>query len=329
MTTFTDAYEDLTLHQQISPEADAVQGWPLHFPDGSPPLASESTAVRSQDWYGFRDPNQSVYVGWVASAHEAETALADGLARLREAASSGDVDSDWLRHGVAGVAAVLPYADRTYFRVLSRAQRLALSDTVTFALVFGAADALRHVEHGAAGRAVIEDTVGEEVFADVEGDWSAGEGWQPLRAAAEQLLATTDWVEALVAVNVILEPLVGGFLREHYLDSGARRHGDAYTAAATATWRSDSDRARRWTFALIDHLLADPAHGSANRAVIAEWADRWEWWAHRSVAALTAYLSQFSTTAVNLDQAWADVLQAHRQEVGERWSPLLIADGAL
>ncbi|WP_046315383.1 hypothetical protein [Mycobacterium sp. UM_Kg1] len=325
--TLASAYEDLTIFQQISPETDAVQGWPLHFPDGSPPLSPDSTALRSQDWYGFRDPNRSVYVDWLAEAHQNETALADQLELLEKTVSSGGVDPDWLREGIAGVAAVLPYADRSYFRVLSRAQRLALSDTVTLALVFGAADALRHVEHAAAQRAAVESISGEATFSAVQQEWTAGAAWQPLRAAVEQVLATSDWGEALFAVNVILEPLVGRYLRLHYLERGGHRYGDAYTVSATAAWRQDHDRAARWTFTLIDHLLADPEHGVANRAVLTDWAVRWEARASEAVTALSAHLAEFSTAPEGLNDAWEDVVRTYRREVGDRWATTLTVTG--
>ncbi|ORV50209.1 hypothetical protein AWC02_04960 [Mycolicibacter engbaekii] len=327
--TLGTAYEDLTIFQQISPETDAVQGWPLHFPDGSPPLSPDSTALRSQNWYGFRDPNRSIYVDWVAEAHQNETALAYQLELLEKAVGSGGGDPDWLREGIAGVAAVLPYADRSYFRVLSRAQRLALSDTVTLALVFGAADALRHVEHAAAQRAGIESISGEVTFNAVEQAWTAGAGWQPFRAAVEQVLATSDWVEALIAVNVILEPLVGRFLRLGYLERGGRRYGDTYTIAATATWLQDRDRAGRWTFALIDHLLADPEYGAANRVILTDWVDRWEARASEAVAALLLHLGEFATAPDDLNEAWADVVHTYRREVGDRWATKLAVTGGL
>lgn len=320
MTAISTEYEDLTVHQQIGPGTDAVQGWPLHFPDGSTPLDAASTAVASSDWYAFRDPNQAIYVRWVAAVHEVETGLGRSIAALSAEGALSVVDPDWLCEGIGRDLVVLPFTDRALFRVLSRAQRLALSDTVTLPLVFESADKLRHVEHVAAVRAEVEVAGAPDIFADVHQVWFGDPHWQPLRAAFEELLATRDWVEAVVAVNLILTPLVGRYLREQYLAPAAQANRDVYTPLVVAAWSADVDRSQRWTTALVDHLLTDEAHGPANAEVIARWVYRWEAHALTATEALAPLLAQAPNHPIGPAAAWNTVLGAYHRAVAGRWN---------
>ncbi|BBY63630.1 ferritin family protein [Mycolicibacterium helvum] len=324
MTALASTYEKLTLHQQIAPEDGAVQGWPLHFPDGSAPLSADSTAVASHDWYGFRDPNELIYVNWVAGVHDAESDLAGHLERFAAALSSHAVSADWLGDGAASVLAVLPYTDRAYFRVLSRAQRLALSDTVTLPLVFDAADKLRHVEHAAAHRAAIENTFTPTLFDDVGELWAHSGGWLPLRLAIEELLATDDWVEALLATNLVIEPLVGRWIREHYVRPIALTHGDNFAPAIIDVWSADLNRSRAWTFALIDYLAADPTYGPDNSDVIAGWAHRWEHLARAAATSLAPLLDDISRAETQQAESWRTVVEQYDAEVAGRWRTQLL-----
>ncbi|WP_051132946.1 hypothetical protein [Nocardia paucivorans] len=327
MTAISTEYEDLTVRQQIGPGTDAVQGWPLHFPDGSAPLSTDSTAVAADDWYGFRDPNQSIYVRWVAAVHETESKLAAAIALLGGDGALDVVEPDWLVEGIGRDLVILPFTDRALFRVLSRAQRLALSDTVTLPLVFEAADKLRHVEHVAALRAEVESAGAPDIFADVHQVWFTDARWQPLRSAVEALLATEDWVEAVVAANLIIDPLIGRYLREQYLVVAAEANRDAYTPVLVQAWRADTARSQTWTLSLVDHLLADPAHGAANAAVITEWAHRWETHALAAAEALAPLPANAPGRPIEAAAAWATVVSEYHAAVGGRWNSRLTVGG--
>lgn len=313
-------YEDLTVHQQIGPGTDAVQGWPLHFPDGSAPLDAASTAVASGDWYAFRDPNQSIYVRWVSAVYNTESALTAEITRLGEEGTLAAVDPDWLCEGIGRDLALLPFTDRALFRVLSRAQRLALSDTVTLPLVFEAADKLRHVEHVAAVRAEVEAAGAPDIFADVESLWFHDPHWRPLRATVEALLATEDWVEAVIAANLIVQPLVGRYLREQYLEPAAVANRDTYTPLVVAAWRADTDRSQAWANALVDHLLGDPVHGAANATVITAWAHHWEALALTAIESLSPLPAAAPGGRIDPAAARATVLTDYHRAVGNRWN---------
>ena len=51
-------YEDVTIDTQPSVHRHLDRGWPVHFEDGRGLWSDDSTALRSADWYDFRDPGQ-------------------------------------------------------------------------------------------------------------------------------------------------------------------------------------------------------------------------------------------------------------------------------
>lgn len=302
-------YEDLTLDQQIGPlDTDAVQGWPLAFPDGSAPLSADSTAAKSSDWSAFRDPNRVIYVEWVAEVHRVESTLTAATQQLREDSAVDAIQPDWLIEGIGRDVIVLPFVDRAYFRVLSRAQRLALSDTLTLPLVFEAADKLRHVEHAAALRVEVETAGATDIFADTHDLWLHSPHWSPLRESIELLLATEDWVEAVIAINLVLDPLVGQFLRHEYFLPASESNNDQFVPLTVQAWATDTDRARTWTEALMEHLISDPTHGQANKALVRSWILKWKQQADNAVDALAVLPAHAPGAPIDATQAWGNVL---------------------
>ena len=53
-------YEDVTVDTQPSVHRHLDRGWPVHFEDGRGMWSEDSTALRSGDWYEFRDPGPAV-----------------------------------------------------------------------------------------------------------------------------------------------------------------------------------------------------------------------------------------------------------------------------
>src|SRR5947209_9958588 len=51
-------YEDVTIDTQPSVHRHLTRGWPVSFEDGRGTWDEGSTALRSSDWYAFRDPGE-------------------------------------------------------------------------------------------------------------------------------------------------------------------------------------------------------------------------------------------------------------------------------
>jgi hypothetical protein len=88
-------------------------------------------------------------------------------------------------------------------------------------------------------------------------------------------MALEDWGEAIVAANLVFEPLFGELVRVEMFSRFAPRNGDAVTPAVLGTAENDWQRNLRWTRELVGILLRDPEHGAGNKRVIEGWVAKW------------------------------------------------------
>ena len=139
-------YEDLTVGQQSTPALYAFQGWPIRFDDGRDPYTEDSTVIRSSDWYAYRDPNQTWQRAYISGVNESEKALERSFEGARTAGLFAFADNGWVEKGLAEHYMTYPFVEYGLFLALCYAEREALSDTVTFSIVFEAGDKLRHLQ---------------------------------------------------------------------------------------------------------------------------------------------------------------------------------------
>ena len=305
-------YEDLTVHQQSSPLHYAVQGWAISFPDGSPPQSPGSTAVRSGDWYDFRDPEKVLDRTWVSTTSE----ISQSFRRLVDSGTAGgqlaNSSKSWLHDGLARHLAVYPFVDYSHFVALAYAERQALSDTTTIPAVFEAADKLRHVQDAVYLSLRLDELGLAPRPPDLQRAWLTSPVWQGVRAASEQLLASQDWVENLVAINLVFDQLVGRLFRVEYLSRFASAFGDMVTPLLVSTWLPDVARSWSWTTALVRFLADDQRHGAHNREVIASWFERWFALAGTAAERL-APLFRAPGGPTDFEQAWSGVRRRHQE----------------
>jgi alkene monooxygenase beta subunit len=268
-------YEDLSVHQQSSPLLHAFQGWPIRFDDGRDPYDESTTAVRSSDWYAYRDPDRTVQRTYVSSANESERALDRSIVGARDAGLFEFADPDWVREALAGHFMTYPFVDYGLFLALCYAEREALSDTTTFSIVFTAADKLRAVQDAVHYSFDLAAARPDFVEADIHDIWQSDPVWQGARRAVEQIIAAADWMEVVVAANLCFDRLFGELVRVEFFSRFAAANGDMVTPILIASAESDAARTRRWTGALLAHLLGDTVHGQHNRDVIGAWVRHW------------------------------------------------------
>jgi methane monooxygenase component A beta chain/propane monooxygenase small subunit len=278
-------YEDLTVGQQSTPAQYAFQGWPIRFDDGRDPYTEDSTAIRSSDWYAYRDPNQTIQRGYIAEVNESERALERSLIGAHAAGLFSFADPDWVRIGLADHYMVYPYVEYGLFLALCYAEREALSDTTTFSIVFEAGDKLRHLQD-----VVYYSFELAEAFPGFDDSgcaeaWKSDPIWQGARSAVEHIIALNDWMEVVVATNLCFDQLFGELTKVAYFSRFAAANGDVVTPIIIASAEADTSRTRTWTAALVEHVLADPTHGASNREILTGWIRKWNEHAHRACTA--------------------------------------------
>lgn len=291
---FPTEYEDLTVHQQSSPLHHAFQGWPVRFDDGRDPLSESSTQVRSSDWYAYRDPNQTTQRQYVERANAVELALEQTTAGARAAGLLREIDARWIEC-LEQHLMTYPFVAHGLFLAFCHAGREALSDTLTFSIVFRAADHLRHLQDLVHYSFALADAL--PAFSDQDADemWKHAPAWQGARRAVEHLVACRDWMEIIVAANLCVEPIFARLVEIEYFSRFASAHGDTVTPAIMATWAAEAMRTERWTSALIERLLDDTRHGARNREIIRHWLGVWD--AH-ALGAADAFAPVFEQAAV-------------------------------
>ncbi len=268
-------YEELTLYVQPEPKNWQWQGWLSRFPGGRPPWVEESTALRCEDWFRFRDPSGMWQRNYVA----AQAARAGHIEDLvRTAASRGvlaGLPARWGCEILAKYWQACAHPEYGLFRAFAYAQREALSDSLGNALTYNASDKVRYAQDVA--------IYGMELAAALDGfDEAAGKtAWmedatlQGARAAVERIMSVRDWGEIIVATNLVFEPLWGSLVRDEFFMRFGPYNGDSVTPMLAETAESDFERNLRWTQAFIRLVVDDAAAGAANRGIVRDWLASW------------------------------------------------------
>lgn len=268
-------YELFTIGQQSSPDDWLDVGWPLRFDNGRAPWVDESSVVQSTMWSRYRDPHNVWQRPYVSACNQDEQALTRLLPVLTEGSAPG-LSPTWSNEVLARSYAAWPFVEYGLFLALAYAVREARSDTIEFSVVFQAADRLRllqdivlHLDH-------LHEAVPGFSDADARAVWMTDPTMTPIREFVERMVVCEDWMEILVAVSLVFEPIVGHLVKSELFARRAPSFGDAATPAVLAQAVRDAHRALDSTQELVRLVCADPAHGKANEAVIRQWIQEWE-----------------------------------------------------
>lgn len=310
-------YEDLTCGQQSDPAHHAFQGWPIRFDDGRNPVTAESTRLRSSDWFGFRDPARTMNRSYVSATNEAERSLARSITGAARAGHFAFAHPGWLRTGLVEHFMTYPFVNYGLFLAFCYAEREALSDTVTFAIVFTAADKLRHLQDAVHYSFELAEVLPDAPTADALAWWKTRPIWQGARAAVEHLIALDDWMEIVIAANLCFDRIFGELVKVEYFGRFAAANGDGITPMLVASAQVDDNRTVAWTQALVEHLVADPVHGADNRAQIEAWIEAWDARSSEAIEAFAPCFSAAPTNPVRFADAAAEVWRRRNRVLAE------------
>jgi len=278
-------YEDVTVDTQPSVHRHVNRDWPVHFEDGRGLWWDGSTALRSVDWYEFRDPGQM----WERTYYQTGTAyeqLIEGAVRTaRRERAFEDFTPEWVEF-LRSHLQVPAFTEHGIWLALASAARDTLSDTVTHCVAIEAAMKQRQAQAYLLYGMDLEERFGEFPVDAARESWLRDEAWQPARRYVERLRATPDWGERVFATNVCFEPLVGLLVRRELLMRSVRFNGDILTQALSHVAQLEWEWVHDWTVELMRFVLDDAEHGSANREVLAGWLADWQPLAEEAATAL-------------------------------------------
>ena len=268
-------YESYTLGQQSSPRRGLHVGWPVRFDDGREPFTESSSAIRCSNWEKYRDPAQIWQRPSVASInHEQQTlgrliesTLAEGVAER--------INPVWSREILGKYLAAWPFVEYGEFLSLCYVVREALAETITFAFAFEAADKMRYAQNLVGLIIQLSDVLPGYSDSEARGAWLGDPVLVPLRENIELIVSSADWVEIIVAIDLVLEPVIGTLVKSEFLARNASYNGDPATPLILASERSDARRHLEGALALIAHVCGDPTHGVENRKLVGNWLEKW------------------------------------------------------
>lgn len=303
-------------------EYEALNLFVQPLEDGGRPVAKQtgwsesSTALRSSNWYAFRDPAAMWQRPYMRRQTEQERAIERAMTTAVASGSVKRISADWAQSVLGDFYLPCAFFERGLFRALSHASVVALSDVLSVALIFNAADKERHAEDilyhqydlCQAGVAVGDS--------DRRAEWLGDPLLQPMRRLVEQLNAVTDWCEVAVAVNLVVEPLLCRFMYNEIIDAQARDHGDAVTTIVLAEAESDRQRNIEWVLALVRMVSGDDMHQDANQALINGWIGTW-------ATEVAAVLESLRPVAERAETSYEDAVS----RVQVQWQQLIECGG--
>lgn len=262
--------------------------------------------LQHDDWEEFRDPDQLIYRVYTRNQDVQEDYVDGLLDDHNEIEHDKGLTAEWLT--------VLEdmYTPRRY--VQSALQmgaayliQIAPASTITAASGFQEGDEFRWLSRIAYRTRELQMAHPDRGFAAKEREhWENDAAFQGLRELLENMMATYDFGEAFVALNLVAKPATDETLRE--LGSAARRFDDHLLALLIDNQMRDSERSRRWSSALVEFCSS---YGD-NKAVINGWIEKWMPMAERAIRAYCDALPESEGAA---DGAIARVHAFHRSLV--------------
>ncbi len=309
-------YEDVTVDTQPSIHRHLQRGWPLSFEDGRGTWNDASTALRSSDWFAFRDPGEQ----WERPYYQAGAAVEQQIeSALRSAAEQGliaDFEPSWVAF-LRDQLQVPAYLEHGLWFALATAARDCLSDSVAICVCLQAAMKQRSAQAIVLYAMDLERHLGQPLPIETARDAFLDEAvWQPARRYLERLAATADWAEVLFAANLCFEPTVATLVRRELGTRAAAANGDLVTPVLARVETQEWEWARTWTVALSRFLLADAEHGAHNRAVLAGWVRDWLPQALAAATALTPVAESIGLDAERAGERVAAYAGAMLAEAG-------------
>lgn len=315
-------YEEVTVHIQWHPKNFALQGWFNLDHNGKPAWDDNSTVLKADDWWGYRDPAQEWFRPFVAR----QAAVGDAIERAVEGARRADLFAGFTpkwREFLATHYAVYRYPEYGLFMSLCYAQREALSDVVASPIVFQGLEKDRHAQDITLYCMELESQLPSFSDASCKELWMESPIWQPARELNELLMASRDWGEINFVINLIYEPLLSALFSRELVMRFAPRHGDPVTPVVAEGAETDRQFRLASVVELSRYLIEQNA---ANRAVMQGWLATWTPRVMRAVEGLAPLFEMtevevrtFAEASKTVHEQWSEVIAGLGLEVlGEK-----------
>jgi propane monooxygenase small subunit len=295
-------YEDVTVDVQPDPKRYLMQDWIISSANGVPAYSETKTGIKSSDWHVFRDPNgeweRTHYIRQAAT--EKQVQLTIDTAKLR--GSFHLVDEGWVRI-IQNHLGASKHAEYGVGHLFMETQREGMSQMINNAILVNSSDKLRYAQDLALYLMEFHSQLPQLNEAAGKQTWLTDPAWQGVRDVVENVTNVLDWAEAVFAVNVIYEPIVGELFRSGFIMQFAAFHGDFVTPTLVSTADSDYERNLAYTTAMFSLFAADSAFGRENQKLMQEWLQQFLPRCLSAARTLQPIWSQPRVKAIRFDDA--------------------------
>jgi propane monooxygenase small subunit len=296
-------YEDVTVDVQPDPARHLTQGWVYAFANGDAGYPQEWTALKSENWHEFLDPNeeweQTIYRNNAAVVRQIQHNIEHG--RLAHVYDS--LDPAWVKVLEKHVFAWAHAEHGLGMHVYTPAQRDAPTNMINNAMAVGAAHKLRFAQDLILYNLTLSEEVKGFNGAVHRKTWQEDPLWQLTREFVERLTGVRDWAEQWFVTAIVFEPLLGELFRSGFVMQVAALHGDFVTPTIMGAGESDAAREQRGARALYRMLAEDQTHGEENREIMQGWLRSWSEDAVSAARQLQPIWSQVSEKVVRFEDS--------------------------
>jgi propane 2-monooxygenase small subunit len=292
-------YEDVTVEVQPDTRHYLSQGWIYGFSDGTGGYPLDWTVLKAWGsdrpeperypgsggkgyewpalgWHEFRDPNEEWELTIYRYNANVVRQLNQNVDNARQSKAFEQWNRSWVRFVERNVGAWMHVDHGLGIYLFSNANRRAPTNMHNNAISVNGMHRIRSAQD----LALYNLTLSEEITTfDGSGHldtWDNDPAWQGVRELAEQLTGIDDWCEAILAANVVFEPLVGELFRSSLVQHAAPRNGDFVTPTVIGAEEYDyAERDLRYTRAMFDLLSNDREFASHNKAIMQDWLSTW------------------------------------------------------
>ena len=218
----------------LSPDID-MNKWYLRYRNNSP--------LKHEDWDAFRDPDEVVYRSYNVMQDGHETYV-DGLLRDHaKNAHDGSLGADWVA-ALARLYTPTRYPLHCLQMGSAYLVQIVPASTIENCVMFQAADQLRWVSRAAYRTRELANAHADAGFVTGERKaWEEDACWQGFRELLERVLATYDWAEHFIALNIVAKPAFDEACIRQLVRS-ARGNRDTLLAQMLDAQWEDSERSR-------------------------------------------------------------------------------------
>jgi toluene monooxygenase system protein E len=271
--------KERTAALEVNPSSP-VNMWYLTYRDHSP--------LSTEDWHGFRDPDELTYRKYVTMQDEQETVIEGILDEFGKVNHDASLSPHWLRV-LSTFFTPMRYPAHAFQMMHAYLGQVAPSSYITNCTAFAAADQLRLVSLVAYRTRQLQLAHPNAGFATGERQiWETHPDWQPARRALETALVAYDWGECLTAVNLVLYPTLYEILLRQ-MGIVADTNHDQLTWLLLSNLAIDAERNSRWSAALARYAISKRPE---NAAVLRRWVQRWTPKADEAAAGLAHLLAE-------------------------------------